>query len=332
MIKFFYSKYELTPLTAIGALAEAINRHGALIKAVWPNGMVGYADLFPWVELGDENLDKQLEALAEQRLTAIGEQTLWMAKRDAQWREKKINAHVGTAKVKNHYLLNDYAKASEVLLREIRGSPFTTIKLKVGRNLEEEALFVAKLIKQLPFAIRLDFNAKCTYPEYEKFMMSLSSGERARIEYVEDPMPWNLENWKKASGFAPLALDAEYDKVDWKVKETPFRYLIIKPARQDVDKAVMRADQRALKMSVTSAMDHPVGIAHASIVAAEIKKTYPNMLVDCGLLTMRAYKANDFANKMIVQGPFISSINGYGIGFDELLNEQKWTPISSVQK
>jgi len=127
----------------------------------------------------------------------------------------------------------------------------------------------------------------------------------------------------------PLAIDQELTKLDWEKTKTPlpFKVVVIKPARIDVEKVVKYIDKYALKMVVTSSLDHAVGIAHACAVAADLKKFYPNTLIDCGCLSMRAYRPNEFASRVLVTGPYLTNIQGTGIGFDELLEKTNWTPV-----
>ena len=85
-----------------------------------------------------------------------------------------------------------------------------------------------------------------------------------------------------------------------------------------------------LKVVVTSSLDHPVGVAHACNVASDLKKNYPNMVLDCGLLSLRAYKPSEFFGRILTTGPYFSGVNGTGVGFDDLLQRIEWTPISDI--
>ncbi len=330
MLKFFHSKYELVPMTQIGATPAGGARKGALLKVQWPNGNTGYADLFPWPEFGDQPIDEQLTALAQGKLSILAEQAIWLAKKDAILRKEKKSAFAGAAKIKNHFLVPDFTRFTDSTMKELRTSGFTCLKVKVGKDVEEEAKFVSRIIKQNPVTVRLDFNAKASFEKYEKFVAYLGSAERPKIEFVEDPMPWDPLAWETAAKFGiPLAIDQELEKLSWDKMKTPlpFKVVVIKPARIDVEKMVKIIDKFALKMIVTSSLDHPVGVAHASAVASDLKKFYPNTLLDCGCLTMRAYRPNDYSSRIQVQGPYLTNIPGTGIGFDDLFDKAVWTPV-----
>lgn len=333
MMKIWFSKYELEPISNLNSRTKTMEvRHGSLLKVQWPNGKQGYADLFPWPELGDLDLGTQLVAIKQGKLTTLAEQAIWLAKEDAKFRAEKKSFFAGSARIKNHFLISDISSISESAISGLRSAGFTTIKLKVGRRIEEETKFISRLVKQNPFVVRLDFNASVDFTTYKKFMTLLDLSERAKIEFVEDPIPWDYANWKEAATFAPLAMDQEIGKVDWESLNgrPPFKVLILKPARQDAEQAINLAVTNDLKICVTSALDHPVGVAHACHIASEIKAKHPSALLDCGFLSLRSYKPNEFSARVLVAGPYLNGINGTGVGFDDLLEQREWTPIEQA--
>src|SRR5262245_13476055 len=131
MIKFWTSKYVLTPWNVLGAVANADPREGALLKVQWPNGRVGYSDIFPWPEFGDADIVDQIRALAQGKISALVEQAIWLAKKDAQWRHEGKNAHGGASKIKNHFLVSDFTKFTDANVKEARTAGFTTFKFKM---------------------------------------------------------------------------------------------------------------------------------------------------------------------------------------------------------
>ncbi|GIL16712.1 MAG: hypothetical protein BroJett040_04630 [Oligoflexia bacterium] len=331
MIQFSYFKYKLYPQAALGAIANDQPRDGALLQIQWPDKKIGYADLFPWPELGDYPLDRQLFELQEGRITPLVEQAIWLGRKDANLRAKKVNALTEAPRIKNHFLITDCTKVTDENLSEIRTAGFSTLKIKVGRQLHEEVRWVQRILEQFQFQIRLDFNSSMDFSSYERFMSFFNAILRQKIEFVEDPFPYDAEAWSEASQFAPLALDQEYDKVQWDTLtgRPPFQVLVIKPARQDVDKALKHALAHELKIVITSSMDHPVGVAHAIRVAADLKKDYGTQILECGCYSHRAYRANEFSTAMIFQGPYLTQIAGTGIGFDDLLKVLPWTLIKA---
>lgn len=329
MIKFWTHRYELTPWHEIGGLVGAGPRQGALLKVEWSNGLMGYADIFPWTEYGDAPIDEQIKALARGKISTLVEQAIWLAKKDADLRKNRKNAFLGAPKIKNHFLVGDFTKFSDANMKEARTAGYSTLKVKVGRAIEEEAKFCIRTLKQNPVTIRLDFNGKTSFSEFERFFSFLSPAEKAKIEFAEDPVPWNLEAWTECAKIVPIALDLEGEKIDFEkfTSKPPFSVVIIKPARQDIEKTLKAINRFALKMVVTSALDHPIGVAHACLQAAELKKFYPNTLLDCGCLSLRLYKPNEFSNRVQTTGPFLKEIPGTGIGFNELLEKIEWIQV-----
>lgn len=330
MLKFAYFKYELTPHTQFGAMAGSSLREGALLRITWPDGKTGYADLFPWTELGDADLDTQLTAISKSRLSYLVEQSIWMARQDALLRAEGKNAFQGVARVKNHFLINDLSRIEDATIEEARRNGFTTLKIKIGIDIEAEAKRLDRLMRQFPMLVRLDFNSKASVYSVEKFLSFLLAANLARIEFIEDPCPYHPEDWDKLNRMVPLAFDTELEKLDLKKLKGPLpaKVLVIKPARQDVKQMIDFANRMMLKMVITSSLDHPVGVAHATKIANETKKLFPNILLDCGCLSIRSYRANDFSTSMIVQGPYLMDIPGTGIGFDHLLGKIQWTPLN----
>ncbi|MFN7728790.1 MAG: enolase C-terminal domain-like protein [Bdellovibrio sp.] len=329
MLKFWSHKYTLHPLTQIGALAENKPRSGALLKIQWPDKKIGYADLFPWPELGDAELESELATIERGQFSHLVEQSILLARQDAVLRSSGKNAFQDLAKVNNHFLITDCSRLDELTIEDMKKSGFTTAKIKVGRNPEEEAKWIDRFLRTHQMTVRLDFNSKGTFKSFENFVRALSPAVQSRIEYVEDPFPYDPELWAAANQLRPLALDQEYDKVAWDNMKAPvpFKVVVIKPARQDVKKAVDHANKFGLNMVVTSSLDHPVGIAHSLLVAGELKKFYPDRLLDCGCLSLRSYEANDFSKSMIVQGSYLVEIPGLGIGFDNLFERMTWAAL-----
>lgn len=329
MIQFWFSKYELQPLMGIGAVAGSKPRVGALFKIQWPNKLIGYADLHPWPELGDHELDVHIDALRAGKLSQLMEQTIWLARRDAEAREARTHLLTGLPKVKNHFLLNDYSKLSDAMLKEMKSSGYTILKVKVGKMIDEESQFILKTIRQNTWlSIRLDFNAKVDFSRFERFMTPFTKQDLTKLEFVEDPIPWNPEQWTEAAKLAPLAIDNEIDKLDLETfKEPSFKVVVLKPARQDVEKVMKFVSRLNLKAVVTSSLDHPVGVIHAAAVAGHYKKLLPNTMLDSGCLSLRTYKPNEFTSRIQAVGPFIQSVPGFGVGFDELLGKIEWTPL-----
>lgn len=329
MMKFWFHKYSMTPLTTLSAVTGAQVREGALIKVQWPNKKIGFSDLFPWPELGDKKVIYHLQELQKSRLTPLMEQSVYLAKKDAELRSKKQNALSGATRIKNHFLVTDFTKLPESKLYEAKSAGFSTLKVKVGRDWKEEIQWIEKTILDYEFSIRMDFNSQSDFSTFERMISYLPRNLKPKIEFIEDPFPWDYDVWLDASKLAPLAIDNEAEFVDWKKlpDKIPFKVLVIKPARQDVDQAVKKATERHLKMVITSSMDHPIALVGAIRVASELKTKYRIQVLDSGCITHKLYKPDEFSSKLIFTGPYLSQIIGTGMGFDKELENLDWTAI-----
>lgn len=327
MIKISVSPYFLNPLGALNAAAQTSVRAGALLKVEWTDGYTGYSDLHPWTELGDLSLDQQLADLRKGRISSQIEQSIWLARRDATARKKGKHLFDQGEKIRNNYLLSDSRNLKTGFLDELKKEGFTTVKVKVGRSLQEEADSLTH-IAGAGLRIRLDFNGVGSWQIFEKFMGSLSPTVKALIEYVEDPFPFDVAAWTEARKLARIALDNQFDRVPWgTLTKAPFDVLVIKPAKTDVEKALALCQQWNLKCTITSYMDHPVGVVHALALAMELRKNHGDRILEAGCLTHRLYKMDVFAAELTNQGPYLIRNAGTGVGFDRLLEALPWQPI-----
>lgn len=330
-MKISFSRYELKPPIIATASSARSVRQGALIRIEWPSGRTGYADIHPWPELGDEKLDEQLKSLAQLRLTPITEQSIWLAKRDAAARAEKKPLWISGVQVRNNDLVTDVTKVNVGDLDQIAKRGFTTIKIKCGRELEEEAKLVNRIAGRGDLFIRLDFNGALSKKLFEKFMGLINKESDHRIEYVEDPFPYDHEGWREVRGRWRVGIDYELGRSPWKNDERPMAdVLILKPAHMDVDSHVKKAVTWGMGITVTSAMDHPVGVMHAHAVAQELRKKHEHLVRTAGCLTTQVYQMDAFSAAVPVQGPFLGKPAGSGIGFDDLLRSLPWKPISEA--
>lgn len=324
----FYSRYRLSPRKALSARVTAHARDGALLRVQWANGLVGYADLFPWPEFGDLSLEQELMALANDRPTALGFRALELAEWDAGLRAKHKTSW--GQKIFNHALINDLSSINEQALDDLGEQGFTCLKIKVsGKSLPTESIeSLRKILAQQDFKVRLDFNATGTPQSFAEFCDRFTDKEKAQIEFVEDPMPWNLAQWQEAARQLPLAMDFEERHVEWREDVLPFHYLIAKPVRKSLADLLTKAKTYGLKVCITSAMDHPVGVATAAAELSALRAGFGESLTAVhGLLSLGAYEPNSYNELIQVSGPEFLGVTGTGIGFDDLLARETWQEL-----
>lgn len=251
-------------------------RRGALLRV---DG--GYADVHPWPELGDAPLDEQLGLLAQGATTPLTAASLHLASLDRDARRRGVSLFEGLTIPRSHWPGNDPPDA------------FDTVKVKDTRDLPPDV------------RIRIDFNARLTPEEFLSIAASLPA---ERIDFIEDPCPYDAEVWRtlRVRTGLRLALDRFEGEAD---------VLVHKPALQT---AWPRHDD----VVVTSYMDHPVGQFGAAYVAA----THP-VNARCGLFTHVLYEPDAFLERVESDGARLLPPRGSGIGFDDLLERLAWTSI-----
>lgn len=329
-MKISYSPYTLKPAHHLNALTtQTEGRPGALLKVEWPDGLMGFSDLHPWVEFGDASWEDHLAELRRGRILPLLEQSIWMARKDAQFRKLGKSAFEGVTSVKNNYLVTDLtAEPAGTLADRLQTEGFDSVKLKVGRDLKYEADFLNSLGREGQFKIRLDFNSIGTWSTFERFMKSLDKVVLSRIQYVEDPFPFESESWTEARRFAPVAVDQQISRVDFKnISGRPFDVVILKPAKTDVNTTLHSCVAHDFKITVTSYMDHPVGVMHALAIASELKKSHPQRVLDAGCMTLKLFQMTAYSAEVLSAGPYIKRPPGKGIGFDLLLAKEPWVQL-----
>lgn len=327
-MKISYHQYELLPLMNLNLFVKTSPRQGCLLKVDWENGHIGYADLHPWTELGDLPLDQQISGLRQGRLSSQIEQSIYLAKKDAIARKKKLSLFDQLPRVKNNFLISDYTQTKMTDIDQIYSRGFNTLKIKVGRDIVEDIKYVAKILSSGNFLVRLDFNNLSNWQYFERMMTELTQTHRSRIDYAEDPFPYDHIAYQEARKFCAVAVDREFSKVEFSTEQkNPVDCIVLKPAIQDVEQVIAVGLKHRIPIAVTSYMDHSVGVAHAICIAGEWKRKHDWLITQAGCLTSRFYQADDFSKQISIQGPYIQNIAGTGIGFDEELNMLEWSEV-----
>lgn len=319
-----FSPYELKSENEI--------RKGVLLRVTDESGNYGYADLHQWPL--DMNSTQAQISLAN-------------ARQDLEWRRQSKSAweRFSNTHIINNYLFTDITSFErETFLQKAKEAldlGFRTFKVKVGRNPKIEIpLLRAVLTTEKEARWRLDFNCRLKANEASDFFMSWTSAELARLEYVEDPCPYDLPSWSKLNKKVPLALDQAWAGSLWpwdekwnpaddnSFQQLSFRHLIIKPATQDLPRAWRWSCEKNLKVTVTSFMDHPLGVAATLQKVLEIKKySHPveaERLNVCGLRTSFLFEPSEFSKMIETSDPELLYPEGTGLGFDSLLKELPW--------
>lgn len=251
-------------------------REGALLRAG-----EGFADVHPWPELGDAPLNEQLALLARGETTALTRASLRCAELDGDARRRGVSLFEGLSIPLSHWPGNDPPDG------------FDTVKLKRVMDVPAHV------------RIRIDFNARLSAEEFLRVAETLP---RERIDFIEDPCPYDENLWRElgARTGLRLALDRFTGHAD---------VLVHKPALQTewpVHQDVV----------VTSYMDHAIGQMYAAYVAATHRVN-----ARCGLMTHVLYEPDAFFERVGRDGARLLPPRGTGLGFDDLLERLPWKSI-----
>jgi O-succinylbenzoate synthase len=259
------------------------SRSGALLRTG-----DGFADIHPWPELGDAPIEEQLALLSRGETTRLTRASLRLAALDGDARRRGVSLFEGLTIPLSHWPGNDPPDG------------FDTVKTKG--------------VLQVPphVRIRIDFNARISA---EDFLRVAESLPRERVDFVEDPCPYDEKVWNLLRARTGLKLAFDIPPMASGSPATAFDVLVHKPALQT-------EWPEHHDVVVTSYMDHPVGQFGAAYVAATHVTN-----ARCGLFTHVLYERDAFIERIASDGARLLPPEGTGIGFDDLLERLPWTSI-----
>jgi O-succinylbenzoate synthase len=348
----WYHAYELRPLlpNEDGALRP---RAGALLKIEG-----GVADLHPCPELGELSLEEQLRSLAAGHLTPLTRCALDFARLDAEARRAQRSLFEGLVVPDSHFFIEDFSvlesRASEKRIASAIGEGFERIKIKLDWDLDKHLPRLHRLMRLLEgtkLKLRLDFNESLKLSDWEYFYSSLDPGELDRIDYLEDPSPFDRAAWSRMSEIhkCRLALDRSSTRVlddlhkqpEWQeetlLADRPnavsgplgFDTWILKPSIENSKVALRTAANHMERVVFASRPAHPVGQSWVAWSAARALLEHPLLIDLCDLLSHRHYESHAFSEELGRAGPSFRVPSGTGVGFDHELSLIPWKRLES---
>lgn len=265
---------------------------GILLRFSFTLSEVGYADLHPWVEYGDEPLETQLEKLLAAEITPLLNKCLWFAGHDAKARKRSRSLLTGLDLPTTHRLWTSGPMDQDAKVLKL--------KLAIGDS-----------IPRLPPAVRLrlDFNGKPSYREFSNWWSELSPSLQSQVEVIEDPYSTGEADSN------PRFYSDWVENPSWPGK-------VFKPAR-DFSLPLYRA-HRYQHVLFTHALNHPVGQAAAIWEAARFYKRYPKLKQAGGFAKLESPVFQSFNAVWSRQGDRLTPPPGFGFGFDEQLRDLSW--------
>jgi O-succinylbenzoate synthase len=292
---------------------------GTLLKVEFGSDLVGYCDLHPHLELGDLDLDSQLNLLTVQKPTQQAKNSLHWALIDAHARRRGISAFADLKLPTTHWLATDVQQL-QTDLAQIRAQSYSHIKIKMGRDLDSETKNLLAVLPELHgLRLRLDFNESEIEKSFSNWWRQNESRLLPSLDYIEDPFVFESQSWSRAT--APLALDRNLNREN--LKDFSHPTIIFKPAVSEVS-WLSSMNKRVV---FSSYMDHPLGEMAAIYAAAHYSQTLERMEV-CGLRTWHLFEKNEFSEGLQNLGAHLDVAVGTGFGFDDILLNQAWSALS----
>ena len=280
-------------------------QEGCLIK-VCDGSFFGAADLCPKPQFGDLDWRQELESKG-----SLFKRAYELALEDLSARKEKKSLQ-SDLPVRNNILITDLEKfdfSKEDL------SAQKTYKIKYSGEPADfakklNAIFSGKSIK-----LRLDFNAKLKPLQFDSFLKQADASLLKSIDYIEDPTEF-CEAWFEWNREVPIAADFQKPKNSFLLEKAKQELVFIfKPSRE-------RPESDVNRFTITSAMDHPVGVAHALRIA---QKMFQN---DSGLLTLDLFKPTAFSGCFDRKEEWInfskSNAAESGVGMTRELERLNW--------
>lgn len=306
-------RYELQPRRIPNSKSSLRPRAGALVRIVGPGGTHGYADLHPWPELGDPSLQEHVSSLLKEP-TELARRTLWLAERDARARRDRVSLCCEVPEIENNLMI---ACGEDLARPEVSGA--RVLKMKCGRDPVREADFIGRVFAETAADLRLDFNASVSPEDFFAFQERIPKKWDSRIEYVEDPTPYEAGVWREIRSRWRVAVDFEWDRISGPVEAD---VLVYKPARGTADGLRWVEESPDRQLTVTSSMDHPVGVLHALSIAQELKTRFGDRMRAGGLATSSFFEPTEFSLPM--RGMVLKPERGEGIGYGDVLSRLNW--------
>ncbi|MCC6138256.1 MAG: hypothetical protein IT287_06465, partial [Bdellovibrionaceae bacterium] len=225
-------------------------------------------------------------------------------------------------KVKSHYTCSDIKTLNAKKIESVLALGFSTIKVKIGSDVKLETHILNGLAPKVRASLRWRFDANCG--DGEQFLKLLAEDFFEHIDFIEDPIPFQQKKWSELSKKYSIA--CAFDRPIGTKKQigpkaqSDFRGIrVLKPAREAV--SPRRVD------ILTNSMDHPVGQSFAVWAAQTAIKKFHKQPHDYGLQTAHLFTTNAFFEQIQTSTAHFKPSDGYGIGFDDLLEKMPWQSV-----
>jgi len=283
MIQFH--KYEKHFETPPNAKTDNFVIAGALL-----NYNFGYACLQPWPTLGDKDLKHHLNSIVNGSPSEMAQAALKCCEIDGRARRAQINLFDSLSLPKYHQTLNCL---DDLSIQIPNFDEFTHIKIKCNNDINNVFEIIKYFYKNK--IIRLDFNSCLTVEELLEFISLLNSKHKSKIDFIEDPIPFDSFLWNDIQTESGLNFALDRGPMD---SNSGYKIRIWKPT-------ITLSEPKSYPLCITHNMDHELGMRYATYRAATSK----------------------YSSSIHGTGHFNLSQNGNGLGMDEYLESLQWDTL-----
>lgn len=316
-----YHPYTLYSRGALNAVSVRREFHGALVRVE-----EGIGCLHPWPEFGDAPVEDQLQFLREGGTSKVIERALHMAAVDGEARRQGVSLFEGLEIPPCHWSWDQNQPSNMQMLRVIEEG-WGAIKTKGWGNVGEVLRWLDSFASKSTgrqVRLRVDFNS-CLEPyQFRNFMEWMTPRVRERLDFVEDPFPYDPQKWAKmqADYGVRLALDKQL-----RGSVEGFEVAVLKPGRREWRELTEGLPDRT-RVVMTSAMDHAIGQSFAAWEAAVAWQELGDRMDLCGLCTEHLFAEDAFFARLKSHGGILSvDREGTGLGFDDVLRNLPWKSL-----
>lgn len=341
----FYHPYILASRGSLNAVSWRHDFPGALIRVD-----DGIGCLHPWPEFGDAPIDGQLKLLRDGGSTPVIERALHMAAVDGEARRRGVSLFAGLEVPPSHYSW-DLNRPQESQWQHVIGEGWRAVKLKGSAKVEDTVAAMDLLVGSNdrerglpgpartnvgtwqvplldgPLKFRVDFNSCLTEPLFSSLLEQLPPHLRRRLDFIEDPFPYEPEAWcrmQREFGVR-LACDKGLARTEGRRSgDAGYEVAVLKPGRRDWRPAIPLLPS-STRIVMTSAMDHAIGQSFAAYEAALAWRELGDRMDLCGLCTEHLFEQDAFFERIQSHGGNLRvDRQGTGLGFDGVLARLPW--------
>jgi hypothetical protein len=221
-VKVFYSK--IYPSFFIAPHQE-IAQEILFLKCEF-GANTGYASFIGWEDLGQPSPDL---LLARRFDNPIFETLISRCWKDAFLFPIILSSENDLSFLNHSFISRDgFLKLSE-----------SVVKSKISGNLSEDLQIITELARNFT-QIRLDANFKYSKNIFINFWNQISTQIQKKIEYIEDPFPWELDDYLELAKNIPLNIDHPFNCYEEITNVDQF-YLCLRPGLRKINRRVESA-------------------------------------------------------------------------------------------